>query len=144
MKKKEFNYRINSNENPTNNYQEEKSILLKKLIDLNLSNSQISNLTLSRGDLTRILYYNQIYQHILGKPGSIMEFGVQYGLSLSLLLKLRPSLSLWLSILFTITLNSPPKFLFGCNFIKKFSPIFSQCIILIKNYQRILSEYIFL
>ena len=60
MKKKEFNYRINSNENPTNNYQEEKSILLKKLIDLNLSNSQISNLTLSRGDLTRILYYNQI------------------------------------------------------------------------------------
>ena len=89
MKKKEFNYRINSNESPTSNYQEEKSILLKRLIDLNLSNSQISNLTLSRGDLTRILYYNQIYQHILGKPGSIMEFGVQYGLSLSLLLKLR-------------------------------------------------------
>ena len=63
--------------------------MLKRLIDLNLSNSQISNLILSRGDLTRILYYNQIYQNILGKPGSIMEFGVQYGLSLSLLLKLR-------------------------------------------------------
>ena len=89
MKKKEFNYRINSNENPISDYQQKKSKLLKRLIDLNLSNSQISNLVLSRGDLTRILYYNQIYQNILGKPGSIMEFGVQYGLSLSLLLKLR-------------------------------------------------------
>tara|TARA_B100000989_G_C19533052_1_gene471441 strand:- start:5685 stop:6419 length:735 start_codon:yes stop_codon:yes gene_type:complete len=80
---------VNSNENPSSNYQREKRVLLKRLIDLKLSNSQISNLILSRGDLTRILYYNQIYQLILGKPGTIMEFGVQYGLSLSLFVKLR-------------------------------------------------------
>lgn len=43
----------------------------------------------TRRSLSRILYYNEIYKHILGKPGVIMEFGVEYGSTLSLLSKLR-------------------------------------------------------
>lgn len=43
----------------------------------------------TRRSLSRILYYNDIYKNILGKPGVIMEFGVEYGSTLSLLSKLR-------------------------------------------------------
>ena len=89
MKKKQLHYNIECNENPHNKYEERKNILLKKLINLKLTSTQISNLTISRLNLTRILYYNKIYQHILGKPGVIMEFGVQYGLALSNLIRLR-------------------------------------------------------
>ena len=89
MKKKQLNYNINTNENPKAKYEEGRSNLIKKIIDLKLSSQQIANLSLSRIDVTRILYYSKIYQNILCKPGSIMEFGVQYGLTLSLLTKLR-------------------------------------------------------
>ena len=43
----------------------------------------------SRQNITRILYYNEIYKNILNKPGIIMEFGVECGATLSLLTKLR-------------------------------------------------------
>jgi len=43
----------------------------------------------NRQSLSRFLYYNEIYKLILKKPGSIIEFGVQYGSTLSFLLKLR-------------------------------------------------------
>lgn len=48
-----------------------------------------SHLTLSRLGLSRILYFNHLYQLVLGKPGVILEFGVQWGASLALLSNLR-------------------------------------------------------
>ena len=42
-----------------------------------------SLVTLQRQTLSRILYYNQIYQNIIGVPGCILEFGVQWGATLS-------------------------------------------------------------
>ena len=48
-----------------------------------------SSLFASRQEITRVLYYNQIYQNLLNKPGVIMEFGVEYGSTLSLLSKFR-------------------------------------------------------
>ncbi len=42
-----------------------------------------------RISLSRILYYNNLYQKILGVSGVICEFGVQYGATMSLLTNLR-------------------------------------------------------
>ena len=89
MKLKEKNYNVNSNANPSSNYEKQRDILLKELINLKLSSEQISMLSISRIGITRILYYNEIYKKILDKPGVIMEFGVQYGGALSTLIKLR-------------------------------------------------------
>ena len=89
MKVKQFNNQINSYAYPNEDYEGKKKKIIKQLIDLNLSSNQISMLTISRKKTTRILYYNKIYQHILDKPGVIMEFGVQYGEALLTLLKLR-------------------------------------------------------
>ena len=88
-KKKIHHYNVSDNSNPSSNYNKEREVLFKELFDLKLSNSVISPLTISRMELTRILYYNQIYQNIINKPGVIMEFGVQYGITLSTLIKLR-------------------------------------------------------
>ncbi len=73
----------------THNYLEERKILFKELLNLKLPSSVISNLDISRMEITEILCLNQIYQNILNKPGVIMEFGVQYGRKLSTLIKLR-------------------------------------------------------
>ncbi|HBJ73420.1 MAG TPA: crotonobetainyl-CoA--carnitine CoA-transferase [Actinobacteria bacterium] len=48
-----------------------------------------SHLTLNRMNLSRILYYDQLYQQLIGVPGVIMEFGVQWGATLALLSNLR-------------------------------------------------------
>lgn len=45
--------------------------------------------TLRRQSISRILYYNQLYQKIIGKAGCILEFGVQWGATLSQLISLR-------------------------------------------------------
>ena len=87
--KKEHHYNVSDNNNPNNNYNKEKEVLLKELFDLKLSNAIISPLSISRLELTKILYYNEVYQNILNKPGVIMEFGAQYGITLSTLIKLR-------------------------------------------------------
>ena len=63
--------------------------LFKELQKLKLSISDIVILLSSRMDVTRVLYYNEIYKQILKKPGVIMEFGCRYGASLSILQKLR-------------------------------------------------------
>ena len=89
MKKKQLNYFIDTNPDPSNNYEKERKILLKKIINLGLSNTQVSLISISRREITRILYYDKIYKKILNKPGVIMEFGVQYGQSLATLIKLR-------------------------------------------------------
>ena len=89
MKKREKNYQVANKGNPSSNYEKERDILLKEIISLKLSSEQISMLSISRLGITRILYYNEIYKKILDKPGVIIEFGVQYGMALSTLLKLR-------------------------------------------------------
>ena len=43
----------------------------------------------TRQTLSRVLYLNQLYQEIVGKPGVICEFGVQYGATLAMLANLR-------------------------------------------------------
>ena len=65
-----------------------KDIKLLKIYN-NLNNLNKTVLTCSRQSLSRIIHYNNIYKKILNKPGVIMEFGVEYGSTLSLLIKLR-------------------------------------------------------
>ena len=45
--------------------------------------------SLKRQSLSRILYYNEIYQKIVEVPGVICEFGVQWGASLAQLINFR-------------------------------------------------------
>ena len=48
-----------------------------------------AHLLLKRQVISRILYYDRIYQQLLGTPGVICEFGVQWGASMALLANLR-------------------------------------------------------
>jgi hypothetical protein len=48
-----------------------------------------SLVTLKRQSLSRILYYNNLYQKIIDIPGVICEFGVQWGATLAQLINLR-------------------------------------------------------
>lgn len=51
--------------------------------------NQHSLTTIQRQSISRVLYYNKLYQKILGVPGCILEFGVQWGATLSQLISLR-------------------------------------------------------
>jgi len=51
--------------------------------------NQHSLLVLQRQTISRILYYNHLYQKITGVPGCILEFGVQWGATLAQLISLR-------------------------------------------------------
>jgi len=51
--------------------------------------SSNAHLTLKRQTISRILYYDRLYQKLVGTPGVICEFGVQWGASLALLANLR-------------------------------------------------------
>lgn len=48
-----------------------------------------NSVTLKRMALSRIIYYNELYQKIIDVPGVICEFGVQWGATLALLQNLR-------------------------------------------------------
>lgn len=48
-----------------------------------------SLVTMKRMALSRVIYYNELYQKILARPGVICEFGVQWGATLALLQNLR-------------------------------------------------------
>ena len=48
-----------------------------------------SLLTLQRQSLSRILYYNNLYKRMVGVPGCILEFGVQWGATMAQLISLR-------------------------------------------------------
>ncbi len=64
----------------------------KKIIQKLFKNDEINNLATlftTRIEINRILYYNNVYKNLLKKPGVIMEFGVEWGSTLSLLIKLR-------------------------------------------------------
>lgn len=45
--------------------------------------------TLKRQSLSRVLYYNNLYQQIIDIPGVICEFGIQWGATLAQLINLR-------------------------------------------------------
>jgi hypothetical protein len=45
--------------------------------------------TLKRQSISRIIYYNHLYQQIIDKTGVICEFGVQWGGTLAQLVNLR-------------------------------------------------------
>lgn len=45
--------------------------------------------TMQRQSISRVLYYNELYQKIVGVPGCILEFGVQWGATLAQLISLR-------------------------------------------------------
>ena len=51
--------------------------------------NQHSLVTLRRQSMSRILYLDWIYNKLIGKPGVICEFGVQWGGVLSILANLR-------------------------------------------------------
>lgn len=74
---------------------EEESLKRLKDIHMNLipelgeNWNQHSLVTLRRQSLSRILYYDWIYKKLVGKPGVICEFGVQWGCALALLQNLR-------------------------------------------------------
>ena len=67
---------------------QKKNILFEKIKSID-DIPNINTLLSSRQEISRILYYDQIYKNLLNKPGTIMEFGVQYGSALALLCKLR-------------------------------------------------------
>ena len=48
-----------------------------------------SLVTMQRQELSRVIYYNELYKKIVGIPGCILEFGVQWGATLSQLIALR-------------------------------------------------------
>lgn len=48
-----------------------------------------SLVTLKRQTLSRTIYYNELYQKIVGVPGVICEFGVQWGATLAQLINFR-------------------------------------------------------
>lgn len=51
--------------------------------------NQHALVTMQRQTLSRILYYNTLYQKIVGVPGVICEFGVHWGATLAQLISLR-------------------------------------------------------
>lgn len=55
-------------------------------VEWNVNNSFLFT---SRQSLSRLLYFNDLYKLVIGKPGVICEFGVQFGATLSLLTNLR-------------------------------------------------------
>lgn len=74
--------------------QEQDSLSLRdihsELIDkLGVNWNQHSLVTMSRQTLGRILHYDSLYQRILGLPVVVLEFGVQWGSTMSQLLALR-------------------------------------------------------
>ena len=51
--------------------------------------NQQSLVTLQRQSISRVLYYDNLYKQIVGVPGCILEFGVQWGATLAQLISLR-------------------------------------------------------
>jgi len=51
--------------------------------------NQHSLITMQRMSISRVLYFNNLYKQIVGSPGCILEFGVQWGGALAQLTALR-------------------------------------------------------
>ena len=89
-------YKKNENKEITSRSEVEKKNILT-LKEFHLSHiqkwgeswNQHSLLTLRRQSISRVLYYDNLYKQIIGVPGCILEFGVQWGATLSQLISLR-------------------------------------------------------
>ena len=66
-----------------------KEFHLKHINEWDTNWNQHSLVTLQRQSISRILYYNELYKKIVGIPGCILEFGVQWGATLAQLISLR-------------------------------------------------------
>ena len=66
-----------------------KEIHLNLVPKLDANWNQHSLVTLRRQSVSRILYYDWLYRKLIGKPGVICEFGVQWGAGLNILQSLR-------------------------------------------------------
>jgi len=77
------------NETEKTNISTLKDFHLSHIDKWGVSWNQHSLLTLQRQSLSRILYYNNLYKQIVGVPGCILEFGVQWGATLAQLISLR-------------------------------------------------------
>ena len=71
------------------NNEDLKNSHLKHIDKWGLNWNSHSLVSLQRQSISRILYYNNLYQKIVGVPGCILEFGVQWGATLSQLISLR-------------------------------------------------------
>ena len=87
---KNKNKELKRKNNYTSTYSQEiKDFQLSNLDNWGDSWNLHSLVTLQRESISRILYYDKLYQKIVGVPGCILEFGVQWGATLSQLISLR-------------------------------------------------------
>lgn len=77
------------NETEKSNIELIKDFHLSHIDKWGVSWNQHSLVTLQRQSISRVLYYNELYQKIVGVPGCILEFGVQWGATLAQLISLR-------------------------------------------------------
>lgn len=66
-----------------------KEFHLSHIDNWGVSWNQHALLTMQRQSLSRVLYYNRLYEKLVGVPGCIIEFGVQWGATLAQLISLR-------------------------------------------------------
>lgn len=80
---------FNSSDEETKDLNKLRNHHMNLIPKLGLGWNQHSIVTLRRQSISRILYYDWVYKKLLGKPGVICEFGVQWGATMSLLTALR-------------------------------------------------------
>ena len=90
MFKKTANKELTSrNESEQNNIALLKDFHLSHIDKWGVSWNQHALATMQRQTISRVLYYNEIYKKVVGIPGCILEFGVQWGATLAQLISLR-------------------------------------------------------
>ena len=80
---------VRASENEKKNIDELLKFHLDHITKWGLDWNILSLATLRRQSISRILYYNNLYTKIIGVPGCIVEFGVQWGSTLAQLIALR-------------------------------------------------------
>lgn len=83
---REFNSRNNEEKDNMNSLKQSHLTHIEKW---GLNWNQHSLLTLQRQSISRVLYYNELYKKVIGNPGCILEFGVQWGATTAQLISLR-------------------------------------------------------
>lgn len=80
---------LRSSTNEKLNIEKLKEFHMEHLQKWGLDWNVLSLVTLRRQSISRILYYDNLYRKIIGVPGVILEFGVQWGSTLAQLIALR-------------------------------------------------------
>ena len=80
---------INRDEVENENIDKLKKFHLDHIEQWGVNWNQHSLVTLRRQTLSRVLYYDTLYKQMIGVPGCILEFGVQWGSALAQLISLR-------------------------------------------------------